>query len=59
MRIIHAHNSNTNGLFRQIQHWFNKNFNLKYCTHRFACSSLASDFFFNNTNSIVIKMELC
>ena len=55
VRIIHAHNSNTNGLFRQIQHWFNKNFNLKYCTHRFACSSLASDFFFNNTNSIVIK----
>ncbi len=55
VRIIHAHNSNTSGYFRKVEHWYNKTFNLKYCTHRFACSTLAAEFFFNNKNAVIIK----
>lgn len=55
VRIIHAHNSDTTGWFNKIQHWYNKRYNLKYCTHRFACSTLAADFFFDSKNSVVIK----
>lgn len=55
VRIIHAHNSDTPGFINKLQHWYNKTFNLKYCTHRFACSTLASKFFFNNKGAIIIK----
>ena len=55
VRIIHAHNSNSEGFFNKLQHSLNKKFNLKYCTHRFAGSSLAADFFFNSEKSKVIK----
>ncbi|MBQ0030426.1 MAG: glycosyltransferase [Bacteroidales bacterium] len=55
VRIIHAHNSNTPGFLNKLQHWYNKQFNLKYCTHRFACSTLASEFFFDGKNSTIIK----
>lgn len=55
VRIIHAHNSNTTGWLNKIQHYVNKIFGLKYCTHRFACSSLAAEFFFNNDKTVIIK----
>ena len=55
VRIIHAHNSDADSWFTKLQHKFNKKFNLKYCNYRFACSSLAAEFFFNGKDSRIIK----
>lgn len=55
VRIIHAHNSDAKGFLTKLQHWCNKKFNLRYCTHRFACSSLAAKFFFDEKDSLIIK----
>lgn len=55
VRIIHAHNSDAKGFLTKLQHWYNKKFNLKFCTHRFACSSLAANFFFDNEDFNIIK----
>lgn len=55
IRIIHAHSSNTPGVLNKLQHWYNKKFNLKYCTHRFACSTQAAKFFFDNRDAVIVK----
>lgn len=55
VRIIHAHSSDTTGMFNRLQHWYNKKFNLKYCTHRFACSTLAAKFFYDSREAVIIK----
>lgn len=55
VRICHSHNSSCSGIHTKIFHSVFKRFVPKLCTHLFACSTLASKFFFNSKSSIIIK----
>ncbi len=55
IRIVHSHNSSCEGFHNKILHSINKCFLSKICTHFFACSSLAANFFFNKKSAVIIK----
>lgn len=53
--IVHAHNSSCTGLHTRLLHSLFRRLLPSFCTHFFACSSLAAKFFFGNRKTIIIK----
>lgn len=55
VRIVHSHNSSSQGLKNKIMHLINRNFLTKLSTCNLACSTLASKYFFGKKPCIIVK----
>ena len=56
VRIIHSHaTENSDNRVKRIRNHFLKDLGLRYCTHRIACSRLAGDYLFGNSEYSVIN----
>ena len=55
IRIIHSHNSSSDGLHNRVLHMLQRGLACRLSTHHFACSSLAAKWFFGNSPAVIIR----
>jgi glycosyltransferase involved in cell wall biosynthesis len=55
VRIVHAHSSSCDGVHTKVLHFIFKHLLPIFCTHYFACSTLAARFFFGNKTAKIIS----
>ena len=58
VRIVHSHSSSCSGIHTYILHHLFKRLLPCFCTHFFACSSLAAIFFYGNKNAVIIPNSI-
>ncbi len=55
IRIIHSHNSSSEGLHNRLMHILQRNIAKKLTTHHFACSTEAAKWFYGSSPAVIIK----
>lgn len=55
VRIVHSHNSSSQGLHNKLLHLLQRGLARRLSTHHFACSSLAAKWFFGKSEAVIIR----